>query len=85
MLLSGLTYNPDLFGLFRFITGLGLGGVFPNVIALISDYSPKDIRSRMVATIMAGYAIGGIVAALLSIFFIPTFGWQYIYFSGHYL
>ena len=28
MLLAGLTHNPDLFGLFRFITGLGLGGVF---------------------------------------------------------
>lgn len=82
MLLSGLTHNPDLFGLFRFITGLGLGGVFPNVIALISDYSPKDIRSRMVATIMAGYAIGGIVAALLSIFFIPTFGWQSVFIFG---
>ena len=82
MLLSGLTHNPDLFGIFRFITGLGLGGVFPNVIALISDYSPKPVRSRMVATIMAGYAVGGIVAALLSIFFIPTFGWQSVFIFG---
>ena len=82
MLLSGLTHNPDLFGIFRFITGLGLGGVFPNVIALISDYSPKPVRSRMVATIMAGYAVGGIIAALLSIFFIPTFGWQSVFIFG---
>lgn len=82
MLLSGFTHNPDLFGIFRFITGLGLGGVFPNIIALISDYSPKPIRSRMVATITAGYAIGGIVAALLSIFFIPTFGWQSVFIFG---
>ena len=82
MLLSGLTHNPDLFGIFRFITGLGLGGVFPIVIALISDYSLKPVRSRMVATIVAGYAIDGIVAALLSIFFIPTFGWQSVFIFG---
>lgn len=78
MLPSGLTHNPDLFGIFRFITGLGLGAVFP----LISDYSPKPVRSRMVATIMAGYAIDGIVAALLSIFFISTFGWQSVFILG---
>jgi MFS transporter, AAHS family, benzoate transport protein len=82
MLLAGLTNNPDLFALFRFITGLGLGGVFPNVIALISDYSPKGTRSRMVATIMAGYAIGGILAALLSLVMIPTFGWQSVFIFG---
>ena len=84
MLLTGLTNNPDLFALFRFITGLGLGGVFPNVIALISDYSPKRNRSRMVATIMAGYAIGGILAALLSIVIIPIFGWQSVFILGLY-
>lgn len=84
MLLSGLTHNPDLFGIFRFITGLGLGAVFPIVIALISDYSLKPVRSRMVATItlVAGYAIDEIVAALLSIFFIPTFGWQSVFILG---
>ena len=52
------------------------------LLLLSVDYSPKDIRSRMVATIMAGYAIGGIVVALLSIFFIPTFGWQYVFIFG---
>ena len=84
MLLSGLTHNPDLFGLFRFITGLGLGGVFPNVIALISDYSPKDIRSRMVATIMAGYAIGGCKLYLVFSLFLLLDG-NLSLFLGHYL
>ena len=74
--------NVDVFLLCLVFTGLELGGVFPNVIALISDYSPKPVRSHMVATIMAGYAIGGIVAALLSIFFIPTFGWQSVFIFG---
>ena len=36
----------------------------------------------MVATIMAGYAIGGILAALLSLVMIPTFGWQSVFIFG---
>ena len=49
MILSGLAPTPELFGVFRFITGLGLGGMMPNVIGLISEYSPKGTRSRMIA------------------------------------
>ena len=59
MLLAGFANGPELFVLCRFITGLGLGGVMPNVIALISDYSRKGTRSRMIATIMAGFSIWG--------------------------
>ncbi|WP_175631853.1 MFS transporter [Virgibacillus siamensis] len=82
MLLTGLSNSPELFGFCRFITGLGLGGVMPNVIGLISDYSPKGTRSRMIATIMAGYSIGGIIAAALSIMIIPNLGWQSVFFFG---
>ncbi|WP_428910865.1 MFS transporter [Niallia sp. Krafla_26] len=82
MLFSGLAPTPELFGVFRFITGLGLGGMMPNVIGLISEYSPKGLRSRMIATIMAGYSIGGVVAALLSMVLISKFGWESVFFFG---
>ena len=82
MLFAGLAPNPEVFGVCRFITGLGLGGVMPNVIALVSDYSPKGTRSRMIATIMAGFSIGGVIAATLSIVIIPNFGWQSVFFFG---
>ena len=82
MLLAGLAPSPELFGLFRFITGLGLGGMMPNVIGLISEYSPEGLRSRMIATIMAGYSIGGVVAAFLSMILITNFGWESVFFFG---
>ncbi|MBT2654575.1 aromatic acid/H+ symport family MFS transporter [Bacillus sp. ISL-18] len=80
MILTALTTSPGAFGLCRFITGLGLGGVMPNVIALISEYSPKALRSRMVSIMMAGYSIGGMIAATLSIVLVPNFGWQSVFF-----
>jgi len=79
---AGLAKSPELFGICRFITGFGLGGVMPNVIALISDYSSKRSRSRMIATIMAGFSIGGVIAATLSIVIIPKFGWVSVFFFG---
>ena len=82
MLLAGLAPSPEMFGLFRFITGLGLGGMMPNVIGLISEYSPEGMRSRMIATIMAGYSIGGVVAAFLSMILITNFGWESVFFFG---
>ena len=80
MLLAALAPTPEVFGLFRFITGLGLGGMMPNVIGLISEYSPEGTRSRMIATIMAGYSIGGVAAALLSMLLISNFGWESVFF-----
>ena len=83
MILTALTTSPKAIrALFRFITRLGLGGVMPNVIALISEYSPEGTRSRMIATIMAGYSIGGVAAALLSMLLISNFGWESVFFFG---
>lgn len=82
MLLTGLAPSPEVFGLFRFITGLGLGGMMPNVIGLISEYSPEGMRSRMIATIMAGYSIGGVIAAFLGMILISNFGWESVFFFG---
>src|SRR5699024_9457610 len=62
MLLAAIAPNPEIFGLLRFITGLGLGGMMPNVIGLVSEYSPEGTRSRMIAAIMVGYSVGGVIA-----------------------
>ena len=39
--LNGFARNPTEFGLCRFIAGLGIGGVMPNVVALMNEYAPK--------------------------------------------
>src|SRR5699024_10950466 len=66
----------------RFITGLGLGGMMPNVIGLVSEYSPEGTRSRMIAAIMVGYSVGGVIAAILSMVLISSFGWESVFFFG---
>lgn len=77
--LCGLAQSPTDFSIYRFIAGLGLGGIMPNVIALMTDYSPKSMRSLTVAIVLCGYSIGGMLAPLLSIYLIPSFGWEIVY------
>ncbi|MCP1106596.1 MFS transporter [Serratia nevei] len=78
--LCGFTVNANQFGWCRFISGIGLGGVMPNVTALTSEYSPKNKRSLMVGLMFSGYSIGGIWAAILGIYLIPLMGWQSIFY-----
>jgi AAHS family benzoate transporter-like MFS transporter len=78
--LCGFTVNANQFGWCRFIAGIGLGGVMPNVTALTSEYSPKNRRSLMVGLMFSGYSIGGMWAAILGIYLIPLLGWQSIFY-----
>ena len=39
--LAAIAPSPELFGLSRFIGGIGLGGVIPTASALTVEYSPK--------------------------------------------
>jgi len=78
--LGGFTTNPTEFGILRFIAGLGIGGVLPNLVALTSEYAPKRLKSTLVTTMFSGYAVGGIMAALCGTWFTPSFGWEIMFF-----
>lgn len=83
---SGFTFlgafasNPFEFGILRFLAGLGIGGVMPNLVALTSEYAPKRIRSTLVGTMFSGYAIGGILSALIGSYLVESQGWQIMFF-----
>ncbi|MVA24989.1 MFS transporter (plasmid) [Agrobacterium vitis] len=79
-LLTGFATSPDQFKVFRFIAGLGCGGLMPNTVALMNEYAPKRLRSTMVALMFSGYSVGGMVAAGLGIGLIPHYGWQPMFF-----
>ena len=79
---AGLAKDPITFGTFRFLAGLGIGGVMPNVVAQMTEYAPKKIRATLVTLMFSGYAVGGIVAAILGKGFIESHGWQSVFFAA---
>lgn len=77
--MCGLASNPQEFGIYRFIAGLGLGGVMPNVITLMTEYAPKRLRSTLVSLMFSGYAVGGMCSAILGMWLVPQFGWKIMF------
>lgn len=77
---NGYASSPTEFGICRFIAGLGIGGVMPNVVALMTEYMPKKIRSTMVAVMFSGYSVGGMTSAYLGMWLMPQYGWPSVFF-----
>ena len=79
---AGLTKDPVTFGVMRFFAGIGIGGVMPNVIAHMTEFAPKKIRSMMVTMMFSGYSVGSILAAVLGKGLIESYGWQSVFLAA---
>jgi MFS family permease len=71
-----------IFGLLRFLAGLGLGGCLPTAIALVNEFSRPDRKGRSTTLIMTGYHVGAVITALLGIVVIPSLGWRALFILG---
>jgi AAHS family benzoate transporter-like MFS transporter len=77
-----MTRDPVAFAAVRFIAGVGIGGVMPNVVAHMTEYAPKKLRATLVTLMFSGYAVGGIVAALLGKGLIEAHGWPSVFLAA---
>ncbi len=68
--------------IFRFLTGLGIGGAMPNAIAMSAEYSPARIRSLVVIITFNGFVAGSITAGLAASRMIEAFGWNSVFLLG---
>jgi MFS transporter, AAHS family, 4-hydroxybenzoate transporter len=66
----------------RFLTGLGLGGAMPNVIALSAEYTPARWRSTAVGVMFCGFPFGAVLGGLLAAHIIPRYGWESVFLVG---
>ncbi|MCK2201618.1 MFS transporter [Corynebacterium callunae] len=76
MLASALAPTPLIFGLCRFLAGIGLGGVIPTAIAITVEFSKPHRRNFNNALMFSGYAFGGIMASLLAMALLQHIGFR---------
>ncbi|WP_084215941.1 MFS transporter [Pseudonocardia spinosispora] len=69
--------NFELFLLFRFIAGFGLGGVWSVVSAYVVETWPSRHRGRAAAFVLSSFPIGGALAAVASGLFLPD--WRLLF------
>ena len=74
--------TPLVFGLLRFVAGLGLGGIIPIAAALTVEYSPPHRRSLNYGLMYSGYSLGILAAALVGRWLLPEHGWRPVVLVG---
>ena len=80
--LVAVSWNMASLTVFRFLSNFGLGGEVPVTLTLSSEFSPGRIRGSMTGNIMAAFPVGLVIAAALSIFIIPRWGWRALFIVG---
>lgn len=66
----------------RFITGLGLGGAWPNAVTLTAEYCPERRRSTLLTIMFCGFSLGGAIGGLVTAFLVQHFGWRSVLIIG---
>jgi AAHS family 4-hydroxybenzoate transporter-like MFS transporter len=79
---SASAASAESLTIWRFITGLGLGGAMPMAITLTSEYCPERSRSFLVTVMFCGFTIGGAFGGLAAAGIIAHYGWQGVMILG---
>lgn len=74
--ISAFTTTLAAFLILRFFVGMGLGGELPVASTLVSESVPAKERGRVVVLLESFWAAGWLVAAVISYFIIPEYGWR---------
>ncbi|MCE7006463.1 aromatic acid/H+ symport family MFS transporter [Kibdelosporangium philippinense] len=81
-LLCAFAPSVFLFGLLRFLAGIGLGGCLPTAIAIVNEHARDGKAGSATTTVMTGYHVGAVLTALLGILVIPDLGWRAMFIIG---
>jgi len=81
-LLTALCTDLTALSICRFITGFGMGGAIPNVIALVTEFAPKRRRSFLVVMVYSMAALGSTGASVIAGPLIAQWGWQSMFVVG---
>jgi len=66
----------------RFIAGIGLGGIMPNAVALVGEYTPRRLRVLMIVVVSNGFNLGAVIGGMISAWMVQDFGWRSVFYVG---
>jgi putative MFS transporter len=81
-LLSAAAPTFETLLLARIVAGLGLGGELPVAATLVSEFSPRAQRGRMIVLLESFWAYGTIAAGLVALTVVPAYGWRWAFVVG---
>src|SRR5579871_3167035 len=79
--LSALSTNQWDFMVYRFLTGLGVGGEFAAGVTLVAEVMPEIARPHALGSLQALSAIGNVIGSAISFVVLPL-GWRWMFLVG---
>ncbi|HZY56857.1 MAG TPA: MFS transporter, partial [Rubrobacteraceae bacterium] len=86
--LTAFSWNFFSFAVFRFLTGMGIGGEYSAIYSAIDELIPARVRGQLALFVSGTYWAGAIVASLLSIVLLNPnlidqfYGWRLAFALG---
>jgi AAHS family 4-hydroxybenzoate transporter-like MFS transporter len=66
----------------RFFTGLAIGGIGANCLALNAEFAPRRVRATLMIVMFTGITLGAAIPGAIAPRLIPAYGWQALFFIG---
>ncbi len=82
MLLVNFSAHYGLLLVCRAITGLGIGGILPNLATVAAEFSTDKTRDFNVGIVQGGWPLGAILTGFVSAWIVPLYGWRFAYLSA---
>ncbi|MEU0425205.1 aromatic acid/H+ symport family MFS transporter [Streptomyces canus] len=74
--LCAMANSVTVFGLGRTLAGIGLGGLLPTAISMVSDYAPRGRAALTIGMLMTAHHAGGILSAYVALWVVEPLGWR---------
>ncbi len=78
----GLSGSVFQLAVFRVLLGLGMGGEWATGAALVAESWPAEKRGKAMGIVQSSWAIGYALAAVITAFVLPRYGWRAVFFVG---
>ena len=82
MLLSSQVDSSSQLMIFRFLTGLGIGGMLATLNTLVSEFSNNARRGLSISILQSAFPLGAIVGGVISVYLISEYGWRSLFLFG---
>lgn len=82
MLASAFAQSPISLGIYRFITGLGVGAILVGGNILTSEYASQKWRGVAISIFIAGYSLGAVLGGVFAVLLQQHYDWRAVFIAG---
>ncbi|AOP53104.1 vannilate transporter VanK [Brevibacterium aurantiacum] len=82
LFLSATATSATELGIWRIVTGLGIGGILVGTNVICAEYASRKRRGLVISIYTAGYGIGAALGGSVMVSLIATSGWRSVFILG---